>query len=274
MTNPFDQLGEISPFDGDLSGIGSKLKKALKKIDKSAKKVRQKIVPKKVAQLQSKIHKQIRESPIAQNVIATVASVVATPAAGAVIKAGFAAKQYSTARKQQKREQAARAVPTETTPELVVDPVPGRPGTSKRPWRPGGKNYPQTPTPKTVTEDALQYKERIRRKNPKFEDMANTLRSQGADDQQIVDTWTKSDAFVDTARDAVREKGFEQQLISDLIRQGMPAPVAQSYAPQAIDRYTNEVIGTTQQSPWLIGGAVAAGTLALYLLMAPKKRTQ
>lgn len=277
MSNPFDQLGEISPFDDDLSGLGSKLKKALKKVEKGVKK----IIPKPIEKVRKKISAEIRRSPIAQGVLATVASVVATPAAGAAIKAGFAAKAYSTARKKAKRD---KVVEDPVYPAEIPEMMPyGRPGSFapvKSDAR-GGRKPPtrkpyERPTARTVTEDTLQYKDRIRRKNPKFEDMANTMRSNGASEQQIVDTWTQSSAFVDTAKDAVREKGFDQQLITDLINRGMPAPVAQSYAPQVIERLTNDAVSTarTETNPLMVGGAIAAGAGLLYVLMAPKKRTQ
>lgn len=240
--NQFDNLSGVPNRGEDLAGLGSKLKKAVKKIAK---------VPKKIVA-------EVKRSPIAKAALVVGAGVLLAPAAGALAgklgigKAltGTAAKSLATSAVKKtavqsiggkllkigkKAVKAAPAAAAVVGTGLTVASAVGQAKAAKEAKRlarsTGDSAAQQALTDSATPQIAEKIRRRIGKKTPEFERLVATRKAQGKTDSEIAQEWAASKSFVDTTEKAVASQ-IEGDIVSQLINRGMPQQQAQSYAPQ------------------------------------------
>ncbi len=201
--NPFDTLGMYS--DSELSGIGSKLKKAVKKVSRVAEKrvttVRDKVLPKRVAKELSRAAK----NPVVRGAALAVAGTFAAP----LIMGGGAGISASSVASTVAKSAAKTTVKTAIGKKLSKD-AQRRAAASARKNATVAKAKIDT---KNVAANAKEIAQA-----PEMMDLVNTLKEGGATPKQVLATWTGSDLYKDAATmnaaDAVYPQLYEQFIAS------------------------------------------------------------
>lgn len=228
--NPFDTLKQPQSLQGSFS---KKLKKGLKKVDSTRRKVLKKTLGKKLYAVQSKVGAKIKKNPVAAGVIAVAASVVLSPAAGAAImKVALAAKKLMTAKNLVGAAKVAGAVKKRKQQKAVAKAV----------------------------QKAEAMRNQIDQSTPEFGQMVDNLRAQGYSDEQIQQTWAQSQAYVDTTAQAAVQD-YSQAAYDHLISQGYSSEDAQTLAPDVAAQWGKDAALTVRSS-------VAGGGMLVYLVGA------
>jgi hypothetical protein len=229
MSNPFD-LGYLPEYE--LGGIGSKLKKAVKKtvktvksvakkVDQTARAIEKKIVPPKLLAVQ----KKVRNNKIVQGAAIAVASVYAGPVVAAALKGGAVKAISGKAILSAAAKGAAKVAVKEGVVKAVNKKV-----SSKQ----------KAALAAASAQAAAQVNEL--RRSPEFEKIYTSLKAAGKTDNEVLDTWVNSDTFKAVASKnaaATILPGIEQQYTSagapPSVAHQMAAQDAQAIATQAAD---------------------------------------
>lgn len=223
MSNPFDTLGGNPEL-----GFVKKLKKIGKKVDSKVRKVTKKITPKPLRKPLTKIRHAVKNNKLVQGAVVAVASVYGTPAAGAAVKAGFAANDASKARKTRKavqtvnKKMTALSTNQRTAPQVMEMERQGyAPDAIVKAFQ---KNT-LTMDKKTRAKKRREVKAATKEIAPVVAD----LKQSGFTDEQINNVWVNSEKFKTEAIKAAQAEA--PSIAANLMSSGMSFDQAQQLSP-------------------------------------------
>lgn len=245
MTNPFDS--GISYDSVALDGLFSKIKKGVKnvarKIDKSARFVKSKIVPKQIDNIRKKIKKEVLSSPIGVAAVMVAGSVLVGPAVAAIAgKLGVASA-------------AAIKGATVVAKKAVSNAV--------------QKGYQKTATQKAKnklknqTDQIAAVNAKIA-SDPDFQKVVVGLKKAGKSDAEIVKTWASSNtaktlAQAQTAKILMPQVAAQLRSDPKIAQKDVPAlasELSKQMAAEAVNaaqvKAVAPVVNSPNQSPVLV----------------------
>lgn len=247
MSNPFDTLGM---YDGELSGVFSKLKKGLKKIEKTHKKMRKKVLPKKVVKATDKI----RKNKYVRGAALAVATVFAAPVVGAALGIGAGAGAGAI---------TAKGIATTVGKSLIKTKLQSavKKKLTKKQQRALKKHAEKTAL--TSNPEAVATIANAVASSPEVAEVIANMRAQGFSDVQIADAWKNSDAYKTAATSAVSQAVYPS-VKSEYIAQGVPEMQAREMAEATTAEIAEDAVNTGGKTG--VGAALAVGLPLLMFL--------
>lgn len=287
--NPFNQLNGmdyINPNNlysaDDLSGLFSKIKKGLSKLNSARKKITKKILPKAVYDAGTKL----ANNKLVQGVALVAASTFLTPAAGALLKgagvagakaAGVAALKGAATKvglvklagkaalKNVAGKAVSAAIKIPMTTAKIAAPIiqAAAPQVISAAAQQAAQRKAEAEAAKMLADAQARVLPMFQSlmSDPKFKAIADNMLAQGATPQQIVDMWNASQPAKELATAAAVQAVYDP-IRQGYINQGIPPQQAAVYAE---DTALEVAEGAVQKST---GSGAGVALLAIPLLMA------